>query len=143
MNERPGELVATDRGAVLGQLLICDGCCCGRVDRGFPAVPRDWLKTQWKARKLNRHIQLTISGCLGPCDVANVVAILTPQGCSWFGALSREDQYTELFDWAVASAAAGVLQPLPKALRGRFSRVLNRPCPPQVANRPTGIDARS
>ena len=30
------------------------------------------------AEKLNRTIQLTISGCLGPCDVPNVALLLTP-----------------------------------------------------------------
>jgi cobaltochelatase CobN len=129
MHELSGEVVATDRGAVLAQVLICDGCCCGRADRGFPPVPRDWLKSQWKARKLNRHVQLTISGCLGPCDVANVVAILTPQGCTWLGKLSREDQYAELFAWACAAADLGVLQPLPPVLRRHVFRRFDAAAP--------------
>jgi hypothetical protein len=56
----------------LAQLLFCQGCCCGRTDRGHPEVPAGRLKAVWKAEKLNRSVQLTISGCLGPCDVANV-----------------------------------------------------------------------
>lgn len=122
-SDLPDEPVTTDRGAVLAQILICDGCCCGRVERGYPAVPRDWLKAQWKARKLNRHVQLTMSGCLGPCDVANVVAILSRDGCTWLGELTREDQYEALLAWAVAAAESGVLPPLPVDLaRHRFSR---------------------
>jgi cobaltochelatase CobN len=123
MNDRPDKPVTSGRGAVLGQILICDGCCCGRVERDYPAVPRDWLKAQWKARKLNRHVQLTISGCLGPCDVANVVAILTRDGCTWLGELNCQDQYAELLAWASAAAETGVLPPLPAALeRHLFSR---------------------
>ena len=66
------EPLATARGRVLGQIVICEGCCCGRPDKGFPPFPRDWLKQQWKDAKLNKSVQLTISGCLGPCDLANV-----------------------------------------------------------------------
>jgi hypothetical protein len=45
-----------------GQLLLCKGCCCGKTERGLPAVPVDRLKAVWKAEKLNRTIQLTVSG---------------------------------------------------------------------------------
>ena len=69
----------------LMQVLVCIGCCCGRVDRGKPEVPVDWLKAQWKAARLNPYIQLTISGCLGPCDLPNVVAVLTAAGQQWIG----------------------------------------------------------
>ena len=31
-----------------GHLFICNGCCCGRVDKGFPALPLDEFKMQWK-----------------------------------------------------------------------------------------------
>jgi hypothetical protein len=54
---------------VLGQLVLCKGCCCGRTDRGLPEVPVERIKEIWQREKLNRSIQLTISGCLGPCDV--------------------------------------------------------------------------
>ena len=77
------ERVRTGGGKILAQLLFCEGCCCGRTDRGFSAFPRDWIKSLWKQTKLNRHIQLTISGCLGPCDVANVacICVATAQRC--------------------------------------------------------------
>ena len=35
----------------LMQVLVCIGCCCGRVDRGKPEVPVDWLKAEWKAAR--------------------------------------------------------------------------------------------
>ena len=65
---------------VLGNVAVCLGCCCGNTERGKPAVPVDWLKKEWKARGLLKQIQLTISGCLGPCDVPNVVAISDERG---------------------------------------------------------------
>ncbi len=64
----------------LAQLVFCQGCCCGRTDRGRPEVPVGRLKEVWKGEKLNRSVQLTISGCLGPCDRANVALVITPDG---------------------------------------------------------------
>ena len=45
-----------------GQVILCQGCCCGRTDRGFPEVPVDRIKAAWKSGRLNRMIQLTVSG---------------------------------------------------------------------------------
>jgi cobaltochelatase CobN len=101
----------------LAQVLICLGCCCGRTDRGKPAVPVDWLKAQWKQHKLLKSVQLTISGCLGPCDVANVVSIVTPWQTIWLGKLTEHAQYQALFHWAQACATVNDVLPLPDELR--------------------------
>jgi hypothetical protein len=104
--------IATKR-KTLGQVLICLGCCCGRVDRGHPPVPVDWLKAQWKLHKLHKSVQLTINGCLGPCDVANVVCVVTPHSTIWLGGLATGQQYEALLAWALRSTEAGELLPLP------------------------------
>ena len=82
------------------------------------------MKESWKNLKLNATIQLTISGCLGPCDVANVVYLLASDGTGqWFGGLSEDWQYATLIEWAVECRQAGFLLPLPAALDShRFSR---------------------
>ena len=117
------EPLATGRGRVLGQIVFCEGCCCGRTDKGFKPFPRDWLKQQWKQEKLNKAVQLTISGCLGPCDLANVFCVISPRGMQWFGGLQEQWQYELLLDWANASRAAGVLLELPAELnQHRFER---------------------
>src|SRR6266511_1932634 len=67
-----------------GQLLVCQGCCCGKTERGMPALPLDDFKQQWKERGIRLRVHLTITGCLGPCPLANVVLILfaaSPFGC--------------------------------------------------------------
>ena len=92
---------------VIAQVLICEGCCCGHVERGRPAVPSEWLKEEWRKRGLLKRIHLTISGCLGPCDVPNVVAIVTQTETVWLGNISRQDQYQALLDWAVRSKNLG------------------------------------
>lgn len=104
---------------VLGQVIICSGCCCGRTDKGKPAIPEEWLKNNWKQAGLLRTIQLTISGCLGPCDLTNVISILTPQKQIWLGGITSQNQYEALLKWALLSSDAGYLLELPEILDGR------------------------
>jgi hypothetical protein len=87
---------------VVGQITICRGCCCGNVERGLPEVPVEWLKSEWRKRGLLKRVQLTISGCAGPCDVPNVVVIV------------KFDQYRSLLEWAVRCGDAGVMLTLPR-----------------------------
>ena len=117
------EPLATARGRILGQIVFCEGCCCGRTDKGFEPFPRDWIKQQWKDEKLNKSVQLTISGCLGPCDLANVFCVVSRKGMQWLGGLQEQWQYDLLLDWARNSRDAGVLLELPAELnRHRFER---------------------
>jgi predicted metal-binding protein len=104
----------------LMQVLVCMGCCCGRVDRGKPEVPVDWLKARWKEARLNPYIQLTISGCLGPCDLPNVVAILTETGQQWIGQLTQREHYEALVEWGRACGDARHVEPPPAVLRPYF-----------------------
>ena len=98
--ETPAPL-RTNRGGVVGQIIFCEGCCCGRVDRGRPPFPKDLIKREWKKLKLNQTIQLTISGCLGPCDIPNVVCIIDRSSqMFWFGNLHLDVHYQQLIAWA-------------------------------------------
>jgi cobaltochelatase CobN len=96
------------------QVLLCKGCCCGRTDRGLPEVPVERIKAIWKAEKLNRAVQLTISGCLGPCDLPNVAVLVTPSGITWYGLLAGDPAYEALVAWARACQAAGETLPAPE-----------------------------
>jgi cobaltochelatase CobN len=100
----------------LAQIVLCQGCCCGQTVRGLPAVPLDWLKPLWKAEKLNKIVQLTVSGCLGPCDLPNVCCINTPQEQVWYGRLSSREDYAVLLAWARHCRQRGELVPLPGEL---------------------------
>ena len=88
------------------QVLFCKGCCCGKTERGLPEVPVDRIKAAWKSEKLNRVIQLTISGCLGPCELPNVVVLMTPEGITWLGKLAGDAHYDALIDWARACTSS-------------------------------------
>jgi len=119
----------------LASIIVCVGCCCGRVDRGRPAVPVDYLKAEFKSRKLLHRVHLTISGCLGPCDVPNVVAIATEEGTTYLGNLTQFSHFEALVEWATASWAAGTLLPLPASLA---SQVFERFATPSVSGTPLG-----
>jgi (2Fe-2S) ferredoxin len=114
--ERKGGMVISARQA-RGQVILCLGCCCGRTDRGFSEVPVARIKAAWKSGRLNRTIQLTVSGCVGPCDVANVAVVVGPEGTSWFGGLEVHD-YNTVIGWAEECHAAGALLPVPTNLQG-------------------------
>src|SRR3954454_16280877 len=106
----------TTRVTSPAQVLLCRGCCCGRPDRGYPEVPVDRIKAVWKAEKLNRSVQLTISGCLGPCDLPNVAVLVTAAGTLWYGRLDGDAHYDALVHWARACAAGGGALPPPEVL---------------------------
>jgi len=117
-----GQRLRTRRKA-LAQIVLCKGCCCGQTERGLPAVPLDYLKPIWKSEKLNKVIQLTVSGCLGPCDLPNVCAIVTPAEQAWYGRLTTTEDYAVLVDWARQCQVKGEIPPLPSALAHlRFDR---------------------
>ena len=106
------------RRLVVAQVTICRGCCCGDIDRGLPEVPVEWLKTEWRKRGLLKRVQLTISGCVGPCDVPNVVVISSPSGTEWLGNISSFEQYRSLLEWAVRCRDAGGMLALPQDFEG-------------------------
>jgi hypothetical protein len=115
-HQDPQSLAVFSARKARGQVILCQGCCCGRTDRGFPEVPVDQIKAAWKSGRLNRSIQLTVSGCVGPCDLANVAVIVGPKGTAWFGDL-KTLHYDILIDWAERCHAAGALLPVPPDLR--------------------------
>lgn len=107
----------------LAQVVLCNGCCCGQTDRGRPPVLIDEMKSIWKAERLDRSVQLSVSGCLGPCKLANVVLLITPEHLVWLGGISTGLEYAAVAAWALASRDAGRVMPLPILLqRARFAR---------------------
>jgi cobaltochelatase CobN len=117
-----GQRLRTRRKPV-AQIVLCQGCCCGQTERGLPAVPLDWLKPLWKSQKLNKVVQLTVSGCLGPCDLPNVCCIVTPEAQTWYGRLTTREDYAVLVSWARRCHEQNALQPLPPELEHlRFER---------------------
>lgn len=115
MCQSPDFPVQTKR-VILAHVSVCRGCCCGAVDKGKPEVPVGWMKDEWKKRGLKKSIQLTISGCLGPCDLSNVVSISSATDTVWLGTLREFRDYAALVEWITASRGAGRVLPLPEEL---------------------------
>jgi hypothetical protein len=113
MNRSDKFSLATNR-LVIGHVAVCQGCCCGNTANGRRPVPVDWLKKEWRAGGRLKRVQLTISGCLGPCDLPNVVTISNENGTLWLGGFTEFEQYRALVDWASRSRDAGKLLLLPK-----------------------------
>ena len=88
----------------------------GRTDKGKPEVPLDWLKKSWKMERLLKSVQLTVSGCLGPCDIVNVISIITNEGQKWFGGIKDEKPFRILFEWALQTRELGRPAEIPSEL---------------------------
>ncbi len=100
-----------------GQLFVCaTGCCCGRTEDGFAAVPTETFHREWERRRLRNVIHLTIGGCLGPCALANVVLLLFDGQSQWFHSIDSETQALALYDHVERMLEADGCLPPPAAL---------------------------
>jgi cobaltochelatase CobN len=98
-------------------LMVCaKGCCCGRTENGHPAVPIDFYKQEYKARKLRKLVQLTMSGCLGPCPLANVALLFFDGRPVWFQSVNGEPEIRAIFDYIQRMLAADQYLPPPSEL---------------------------
>jgi cobaltochelatase CobN len=97
-------------------LMVCaKGCCCGHTERGHAAVPVDFFKQEYKRRKIRKVVQLTMSGCLGPCPLANVVLLFFDGQPVWFQSINGEPQIRAIFDYIERMLSAdGYLPPPPE-----------------------------
>ncbi len=76
-----------------------------------------------------------MSGCLGPCDLVNVVRISGDGDDVWLGNLRSVEDYLDLVEWAQRSKEQGRLAPLTQRMReSRFDPF--RPAEPQIAGLP-------
>ncbi len=98
-------------------LMVCaKGCCCGHTDRGHAAVPVDFYKQEYKKRKIRKQVQLTMSGCLGPCPLSNVVLLFFDGRPTWFQSINGEAEIRAIFDYIDQMLAADRYLPPPPEL---------------------------
>ncbi|MGL4608845.1 MAG: (2Fe-2S) ferredoxin domain-containing protein [Trueperaceae bacterium] len=129
----------------LVQVTICNGSSCGKTEKGFPPIPIDWLKAQWKEKKLLKTVQLTIGGCFGACDLTNVACVQHACETVHLGNLSTQDHYDELLGWAERVTEHDRLEPLPVCLQERrfelFREALESESFPQKAPETLHVEA--
>jgi nitrile hydratase accessory protein len=83
-----------------GHLSYCHAsCCCGDVERGYAPVPVETFKQEWLRRRLRKTVHLTKGGCLGPCELANVVNLVFDGRAVWFHSVNTPDQVRLIFDY--------------------------------------------
>jgi nitrile hydratase accessory protein len=100
-----------------GQLFVCaTGCCCGRTEDGFAAVPTETFHREWERRRLRNVVHLTIGGCLGPCALANVALLLFDGQAQWFHSIDSDALALALYDHVEAMLEADGCLPPPAAL---------------------------
>ncbi len=75
------------------------GCCCGRTERGYAAVPAETFKDEWLKRKLRNIVHLTKAGCLGPCALANVASLVFDGRAVWFHSVNTPWHVRLIFDY--------------------------------------------
>jgi nitrile hydratase accessory protein len=137
MYERRRNLVIRADGRLVnvarprGQLFVCaSGCCCGRTEDGFAAVPTDLFHREWERRRLRNVVHLTIGGCLGPCALANVVLLVFDGQAQWFHSVNADGIVLALYDHVERMLAAdGVLPPPPTLAPFHFSGSAWQPRP--------------
>jgi cobaltochelatase CobN len=84
---------------VEGHLFVCQGCCCGNTEAGNPPVPLDRFKKEWKERGIRSRIHLTVSGCLGPCSVPNIVMLMYRGETVWFHSINSNYEVVLIYDY--------------------------------------------
>ena len=82
-------------------VIVCNGCCCGRVEKGHNEVPIDELEASWEANQLR-----------GARPQAQGERI-------WLGELSSWDHYDAIVQWAIESSEKREGSKLPQILEDR------------------------
>jgi cobaltochelatase CobN len=120
-----------------GHLMVCaKGCCCGHTERGHAAVPVDFYKEEYKRRKIRNKIQLTMSGCLGPCPLSNVVLLFFDGRPVWLQSINSKPQIAAIYDYIERMLAAESYLPPPPELAEYVFNYYSWASPPEAA-RPT------
>ena len=99
------------------KVTVCEGCCCGNVDKGHPEVPVNYLLDAWNEYDIAKHVELEISGCLGPCSKHNVSILKIYDKEIWIGELNEESHYKAIVEWASKFSSIQGGHAIPKILQ--------------------------
>ena len=94
-------------------LFVCNGCCCGHLEKGNPIVKNELFHSLLTEENLQKEVQIEKPYCLGPCGEANVVKIHKNGKNYWFKRINTDED--------VHAVIAFVKNPtvLPQALHGK------------------------
>jgi cobaltochelatase CobN len=107
-----------------GHMFVCNGCCCGRTEKGFPPLALEEFKRQWKERGIRRRFHLT-AGRFGPCPLANVVLIVFRGCAAWFHSINSAEGVGTLHSYVEQMLLADrYLKPLAELIGRHFERYI-------------------
>ena len=69
---------------------------------------------------IRRRFHLTISGCLGPCPLANVILVFFSGRSAWFHSINAPEDVTLLYDYVERMLLAERYLDPPSELAGRL-----------------------
>ena len=107
-----------------GHVLVCAlGNACGNSERGYAPVLANLYKAERERRGLKFDLHVSLTDCLGPCSVGNVVMLTFDGETHCFRSMDGEEQVLQLFDYVESMRAAGVYHEPPEPLATlRFTR---------------------
>ena len=93
--------------------------------KAFPLCRSTNSNSSGKSAGFRRRFHLTISGCLGPCPLANVVLLQFAGRSMWFHSINQAKDVDSIYDYVERMLQGEVDLDLPAELAGRhFQRYL-------------------
>ncbi len=80
-------------------LYVCNGCCCGHEEKGYPLVKNDLFTELLEKEGLQNDVIMEKPYCLGPCRMANVVKIVKNGRTYWFRKINTEEDVHAVIDF--------------------------------------------
>ncbi len=72
-------------------LYVCNGCCCGHIEKGNSLVKNSLFHELLAAEDLDKTVTIEKPYCLGPCRMANVVKARIHGKHYWFSQVNKEE----------------------------------------------------
>ena len=81
-------------------VFVCNGCCCGHVEKGNPRVNNMLFMQLLNGQK---NVTMEQPYCLGPCSNANVVKVNVKSGTGsknyWFREINSDDDVKDVVEF--------------------------------------------
>ncbi len=87
------------------KVFMCDGCCCGHMEKGNPKVMRGEFERMVAEAGLSDSVSISSPYCLGPCSMANVVKVQANGIDYWFSRMNQKEDIEALAEFLKNPAA--------------------------------------
>lgn len=94
-------------------LFVCNGCCCGHMEKGNSLVKNNLFQQLLTQEKIEDEVTIEKPYCLGPCRDANVVKINKNGKNYWFRRINTDEDVHAIIEFVKNPTL------LPKTLHGK------------------------